>query len=175
MTQELRPLQGDVVPFLAGVGQLPSGHMFVATSLIRGVSLADLPGAGIKSSVRTAARAAVARLHAMGVVHGDLTLENMLWVRNRSAKPTAAAAGSVGATIASGDEDQQQQQQQQQTTLRDTKTAGRLQGEAAGCALQRDDLHRSDSLGQQSLLCPLPLSQGRFGKVTDHGFMGQMV
>ena len=98
--QVLRSLQGDVIPVLEGVGQLPSGHMFLATSLVRGTALQHLPGAGIKARVRTAARAAVARLHSLGVVHGDLTLDNMIWVRTKKeAASNEAGSASVAPAV----------------------------------------------------------------------------
>lgn len=76
MYQVLHALQGSVIPALFGVGRLWFGAPFIATSLIRGSCLADLPSP--PPPVRRAARAALSCLHAEGVIHGDLTLWNLM-------------------------------------------------------------------------------------------------
>jgi hypothetical protein len=75
--QVLHELQGSVIPTLFGVGRLWFGASFIATSLVRGSCLADLPPS-LPPSVRQAAQAALSCLHAKGVIHGDITLNNLM-------------------------------------------------------------------------------------------------
>ena len=75
----LQSLQGSVLPSLFGAGRLASiafGTPFVATSVVQGTRLSDLQS--ITPTVRKAARLSLSRIHALGVAHGDIGLDNLL-------------------------------------------------------------------------------------------------
>jgi hypothetical protein len=65
----LGPLQGTFVPEFLGTGNLYLGYAFVATALISGVPLSQLPA--IDEQVASAALQALAQVHMCGVMHGD--------------------------------------------------------------------------------------------------------
>lgn len=71
-------MQGSVLPRLFGAGRLAFGTPFVATSVVKGTRLSDMQT--FAPAVRDAARASLARIHALGVAHGDIGLDNLLLV-----------------------------------------------------------------------------------------------
>ena len=77
-TQVLLPLQGSVLPNLFGAGRLAFGTPFVATSVVRGARLSDLQA--FTPAVCDAARLSLSRIHALGVAHGDIGLDNLMLV-----------------------------------------------------------------------------------------------
>jgi hypothetical protein len=61
---------------MLGLGTMWSGDAFLAMSLVQpGTKLTDVR---LGPSLCTSAKDALARVHAHGVVHGDVRLENML-------------------------------------------------------------------------------------------------
>lgn len=76
--QVLQRLQGSVLPSLFGAGRLAFGTPFVATSVVRGTRLSDLQT--FTPAVCDAARLSLSRIHALGVVHGDIGLDNLMLV-----------------------------------------------------------------------------------------------
>ena len=98
--QALRKLQGSCVPKLLGLGILPSDDdAFLAVSLVLpGTPLAELT-LPLEPSLCAAAEQALASVHALGVLHGDVRLANMLVSR-----PAGAAH-----PLRLGTDDQQQE------------------------------------------------------------------
>lgn len=74
----LKPLQGSVIPRLFGAGRLAFGTPFLATSFVHGTSLSMLQD--IPQAVRNAACSSLSSIHALGVAHGDVGLNNLLLV-----------------------------------------------------------------------------------------------
>ena len=97
----LHRLQGKVIPKLLGVGRHWLGTPFLATSLVRGTSLSALLTYGIPSAVRKAAVLALSRFHKEGVLHGDVTLNNMILESqydHHKAGTATVVQGSTGGT-----------------------------------------------------------------------------
>ena len=67
-----------MLPILFGAGRLAFGTPFVATSVVRGARLSDLQS--FTPAVCDAARMSLSRIHALGVAHGDIGLDNLLLV-----------------------------------------------------------------------------------------------
>ena len=75
-SQALHKLQGSCIPKMLGLGTMWSGDAFLAMSLVQpGTKLTDVR---LGPSLCTSAKDALARVHAHGLVHGDVRLENML-------------------------------------------------------------------------------------------------
>lgn len=89
----LRCLQGSTIPELYGIGRHHLGQPFVATSLVRGTCLSSL--SYIDEEVMKAAQLALSRVHRLGVLHGDISLENMMLV-DVGEEGSTASRGSAG-------------------------------------------------------------------------------
>ncbi len=88
-----RQLQGVVIPELLAIGRLApayKGLSFLAVSFVPGKRLSAMK---ITPDVSAAAVSAVQRLHSCGVVHGDLTLDNMLLLHQQ---PSSSSSSSTG-------------------------------------------------------------------------------
>jgi serine/threonine protein kinase len=83
--QQLGELQGSCVPRVLGHGLIDFyDEYFIALELLQGTPLARLPRP-LDEEVCSGARAALSRLHARGVLHGDVRLENFVAVPSSSA------------------------------------------------------------------------------------------
>ena len=67
-----------MLPCLFGVGRLAFGTPFVATSVVKGTRLSDIET--FTPAVRDAALKSLSHIHALGVAHGDIGLDNLLLV-----------------------------------------------------------------------------------------------
>ena len=67
-----------MLPILFSAGRLAFGTPFVATSVVRGARLSELQT--FTPAVCDAARMSLSRIHAFGVAHGDIGLDNLLLV-----------------------------------------------------------------------------------------------
>ena len=84
MFEMAKAVQGVVMPTVVCFGKLASTHQrfnFLATSLVEGTTLSSIE---ITPSIAAAAAAAVQQLHGCGLVHGDLTLSNMILVQQQA-------------------------------------------------------------------------------------------
>ena len=103
LLQVLRELQGSALPTLLGVGMLSLGHAFIATGLVHGTPLSQL--LSLAADVRGAAEHALSRIHACGVVHGDIRLANMLLVRRAGRDLATGSSGGSSPGLFSGSSD----------------------------------------------------------------------
>ena len=67
-----------MLPSLFGAGRLAFGTPFIATSVVQGTRLSDLQT--LTPAVCDAARLSLSRIHALGVAHGDIGLDNLMLV-----------------------------------------------------------------------------------------------
>jgi tRNA A-37 threonylcarbamoyl transferase component Bud32 len=82
--QQLSELQGSCVPRVLGHGLIDFyDEYFLALELLPGTPLARLPRP-LGEEVCSGARAALSRLHACGVLHGDVRLNNFMAVPTSS-------------------------------------------------------------------------------------------
>jgi predicted Ser/Thr protein kinase len=78
--QQLEKLQGSCVPRVLGHGLIACyDQYFLALELLPGKSLARLPQP-LEPAVQDGAVAALQQVHALGVMHGDVRLENFVAV-----------------------------------------------------------------------------------------------
>lgn len=80
----LASLQGDVIPVLVSWGWTWEGAaFFLATSLIEGASLNAVSGSAASlTKLQLGAEARLRRIHALGVAHGDISMENLVVERS---------------------------------------------------------------------------------------------